>query len=111
MNEVKIFLQQDRDDNFVSSFTGHGCAISIAATSLLLELLQNKNKQQILTVIEEFRAMLKNEIEPDANILGKLVVFSGVKRYPSRIKCATLGCHALKLAVNKEKVDIATTEV
>ena len=45
------------------------------------------------------------------SVLGKLVVLSGVKAYPSRIKCATLGCHALKLAlVDDIACELATTE-
>jgi len=48
---------------------------------------------------QHFRAVLTGEIEPEEAQLGKLVSLAGVRRYPSRIKCALLGWHALMHAL------------
>ena len=42
-----------------------------------------------------FRAVLTGQLEPEGAHLGKLISLAGVRRYPSRIKCALLGWHAL----------------
>ncbi|MER3413419.1 MAG: SUF system NifU family Fe-S cluster assembly protein, partial [Armatimonadota bacterium] len=41
--------------------------------------------------------------------LGSLSVFQGVREYPSRIKCATLGWHALRAALEQSQ-QVVTTE-
>mgnify|MGYP005997604549 CR=1 FL=1 len=110
-DQLTVYLKKDSSGKLKVGFTGHGCAISIAATSLLLEAVQNMEQKVALKLIDEFRDMLKGSIDPDEELLGKLVVLSGVKAYPSRIKCATLGCHALKLALTEVEVELATTEL
>jgi nitrogen fixation NifU-like protein len=108
-DQVKIFVK-DVDGVIKSSFAGSGCAISMAATSLLLEAAQGRDKAYVLQLIEYYREMLTNDLEPLEEKLGKLVVLAGVRSYPSRIKCATLGCHALKLAIENDNSIVATTE-
>ena len=45
---------------------------------------------------------------PDADELGKLAVFSGVRDYPVRVKCATLAWHTLKAALEDEREPVST---
>ena len=45
--------------------------------------------------------MLTGQAEPQAAVLGKLVSLAGVRGYPSRIKCALLGWHALMHAIGE----------
>jgi nitrogen fixation NifU-like protein len=53
--------------------------------------------------------MMSNDAKNTPADLGKLEVLSGVKEFPSRIKCATLAWHTL-LAALKEKKDSVSTE-
>ena len=46
-----------------------------------------------------FRAVITGEMGPEGANLGKLVSLAGVRQYPSRIKCALLGWHALMHAI------------
>ena len=50
--------------------------------------------------------MLLGEAEPDEVPLGKLISLAAVRRYPSRIKCALLGWHALMHAISGQDAPV-----
>ena len=85
------------------SFEGSGCAISTASASLLTESLKGKTLAEAEALFESFHSLLTG-LEPAAEApkLGKLVVFSGVCDYPTRVKCATLAWHTLHAALHGE---------
>jgi nitrogen fixation protein NifU and related proteins len=107
---VKLYLNVQPNQTIQAQFTGHGCAISMAATSLLLELIQGQSVEDALHLIDQYRQMVKGELTVIPDVLGKLVSLSGVKGYPSRIKCATLGCHALKAVLSDQATQQVSTE-
>lgn len=91
-------------------FEGHGCAISMASASLMLEALQGKTLAEAETLFTQFHTLLiegqvSAEIEAQ---LGKLYILHGVAEYPSRIKCATLAWHTLHGLLQGEKVPVST---
>jgi nitrogen fixation NifU-like protein len=92
------------------SFQGNGCAISKASASLMTSQLKGKTASQARDLFQEFHGMVAGDLNPEtqANHLGKLVLFKGVREYSSRIKCATLAWHALVGALNRQ--DAASTE-
>ncbi|MBP1628901.1 MAG: iron-sulfur cluster assembly scaffold protein, partial [Holophagaceae bacterium] len=73
-------------------FQGHGCAISQASSSLMTTNVKGKPVVEAEQMVEEFRAMIRGSLDPtkDANILGRLSLFQGVRDLPSRVKCAVL---------------------
>jgi nitrogen fixation NifU-like protein len=81
-------------------FSGQGCAICIASASMMTEALRGADVEAAQRLQQRFRAVLTGEIEPEDAGLGKLVCLAGVRGYPSRIKCALLGWHALAHALN-----------
>ena len=82
------------------SFEGAGCAIFTASTSMLTEVLKGRRVEEIRGVVDEFVGMLTSgEKVPDPDGLGKLAVFSGIWKYPSRVKCAILCWHAVRSAL------------
>jgi len=93
------------------SFQGSGCAISKASASLMTEYVKGKTIDEIVQVFERFHALLTAPpgTSPSTDGLGKLAVFSGVREYPVRVKCATLAWHALKAALEANG-EIAKTE-
>ncbi len=110
-DRVTIFLKLDNDVVSEVSFEGSGCAISTASASLMTECLQGKTVEQAKAVFDRFRILVTGEqgaSDGDGG-LGKLEVFSGVSRYPARVKCATLAWHTLCAALN-DKHDPVTTE-
>lgn len=81
-------------------FTGNGCAICIASASMMTEALRGADAATAQDMQQRFRAVLTGQLDPEEAHLGKLVSLAGVRRYPSRIKCALLGWHALMHALN-----------
>lgn len=88
-------------------FSGQGCAICIASASMMTEAVRGHELQFARDLQQRFRAVLTGQMEPEAAHLGKLVSLAGVQRYPSRIKCALLGWHALMQALGGPETDAA----
>ncbi len=80
------------------SYEAQGCSISQASASVLTDLVVGKSVTEALAVHDAFLALMqsKGEGEPDGDVLEDAVAFSGVSRYPARIKCALLGWMAWK---------------
>lgn len=89
------------------SFIGHGCAISKSSASLMTEAVRGKSIAEVEDLFKNIHAML-TEAHPDCD-LGKLEVLSGVREFPSRVKCATLAWHTLHNAITLAR-DTAVTE-
>lgn len=87
------------------SFTGKGCAISKASGSMMTAKIKGKTlreargiKDQFLDLVTRDAAAVTAETEA---LLGSLNIFAGVKKYPIRVKCATLVWRALEEALNQ----------
>lgn len=93
------------------SFTGSGCAISVASASLLTETLQGKTEAEAKLFFQTFHESLtREEISSIPQGFGKLAVFSGVKAYPARVKCATLAWHTLLAALTQQQEPVSTED-
>jgi len=90
------------------AFEGSGCAISTASASMMTQTLRGKSVEEGEILFEKFHALLTGSDEP-AEDLGKLVIFSGVRNFPVRVKCATLAWHTVKAAL-ESRPEMATTE-
>jgi nitrogen fixation NifU-like protein len=76
------------------SFIGSGCAISKASASIMSDFVKGKDIKEARKIIHSFEELVKSG-SSDID-LDELEVFSGVHKYPLRVKCATLSWHALK---------------
>ena len=90
------------------AFQGQGCAISTASASLMTTALQGKTVAEAETLFGKFHDMVTGEGNAPPE-LGKLAVLTGVRDYPSRVKCATLAWHALQAALQNQ-TEAVTTE-
>jgi len=92
-------------------FDGSGCAISKSSASIMTTTLKGKTREEAEVLFNTFKDMMTSEpnVSIDAKDLGKLVVFSGVREFPIRVKCATLAWHTL-LAALKGGTDTVSTE-
>ncbi len=84
------------------SFEGTGCAISVASASLMSSALKGKSVEEAEKLFSLFHRLLTSEEElcsEEREALGKLQIFDGVKKYPMRVKCATLSWHAFDTAL------------
>jgi NifU homolog involved in Fe-S cluster formation len=82
-------------------FNGQGCAICMASASMMTEAVIGQPEEVVRDLQQRFRAVMTGQAEPEEVSLGKLVSLAGVRRYPSRIKCALLGWHALMHALQE----------
>lgn len=108
----KVHIYLDIENNKISNvaFEGSGCAISMASASILTELLKDKTVSESENIFKNFQDLLTNHENNCINYsLGKLEALSGVKQFPSRVKCATLAWHAFNSAI-KNKTEISCTE-
>ena len=83
---------------------GSGCAISKASASLMTEAVKGKKVSDAETMFQAFRDMLAGGKDAP----GKLAAFSGVRAFPSRIKCANLAWHALHAALQNSAERVTT---
>jgi len=111
-DNVHIFLKLDENKKIEDiSFEGSGCAISMASASIMTELLSGKNGNQTQEIVSDFLEMIKKKDILESKNLNenektKLMCLSGVKKFPMRVKCATLAWHTLTSAVNNDQVDL-----
>jgi nitrogen fixation NifU-like protein len=109
-DRISVFLGVD-DDGKVEEvgFEGAGCAISTASASMMTELVKGRPAAEVQKLFERFHDMVTGEKEADPDELGKLAVFTGVREFPLRVKCATLAWHTLRAAL-AGGAEIITTE-
>ena len=97
-----LYLQVENDKVVTGYFDGYGCTISIASTSILLEMIEGMEINQVLEIIAEYKKMLKSE-PYDKDILNEAIVFANTVRQPSRIRCATIGWDGVAELIDKHK--------
>ena len=83
------------------SWEGQGCSISMASASVLTDMTAGQPREAVLTLVDNFREVMRSRgtIEADEEVLGDAAAFSGVSRYPARVKCAMLAWVALEEAL------------
>jgi nitrogen fixation NifU-like protein len=86
------------------SFEGSGCAISKASASMMTQAVKGKSRDEAERLFAEFHRMVTGELDEEAepNSLGRLKIFSGVREFPARVKCASLPWHTLHAALAGE---------
>lgn len=86
------------------SFEGDGCAISKASASMMTQNLKGKTVEEAKAIFADFHKLVIGQLNPekDANVLGRLSIFSGIWKYPARVKCAALAWHTMNGALSRE---------
>ncbi len=114
-DKVHVFLKLDKEKKVEDiSFEGEGCAISMASASIMTETFKGKEFNVVKKILEHFLKMLKEGTKLSINSLNDdenttMMSLSGVKRFPMRVKCATLAWHTFMHAAEGKK-DTAITE-
>lgn len=97
-DSYELFLQVDEAGVILdASFQGAGCAISKASTSLMLDSVIGKHVSEAENLFRRFQRLVKEPGSAESHDpqMGKLAAFSGVWKFPSRVKCAILSWHAM----------------
>lgn len=85
-------------------FHGDGCSICMASASMMTTKIKGKTRAEAEALRDEFQRLVgtaPSTGEP-SKTLGDLRLLQGVRKFPQRLKCATLAWHALKQAMNED---------
>ena len=102
-DEIEIQVKLNGDIIEDMSFTGHGCAISQASTSIMIDVLKGKTIKEAKDIIQTFIDMIKRETKSEEELkkLGDAIAFKNVANMPARVKCALLAWHTMEELFNE----------
>ena len=106
-DEISIEVKMNGNIIENMAFSGHGCAISQASTSIMIDTLKGKTVEEAREIIKTFIEMIKREItdEEELKKLEDAIAFKNVSNMPARVKCALLAWHTIEDILNKEVKD------
>lgn len=106
-DKVHVWLKVTDDGRIEDvSFQGEGCAISKASSSIMTQTVKGKTVEEARSLFAEFHDVVMGKSAGEAH--GKMAVFAGVSAFPMRVKCASLGWHALKAALERPDAVVST---
>ena len=102
-DDITLEVKMDGDKIADLAFTGHGCAISQASTSIMIDLLKGKTKKEALERIEIFLKMIKREeIKPEElEKIEDAQALQNISNMPARVKCAELAWYTMQKLLEK----------
>lgn len=99
-DEIKLEVIFDGDRVSDLRFSGRGCSISQASASMMTQLVKGKSSNEIASLGDRFRDMVMGDTAAAGDkSLGSLRAFSGVARFPARVRCALLAWNAMESAL------------
>ena len=106
-DEIELEVKLGGENNNIiedMAFLGHGCAISQASTSIMIDVLKGKTIEEAKDIIKTFIEMIKREAtdEEELKKLEEAIAFKNVSNMPARVKCALLAWHTMEDLINKE---------
>ena len=103
----EITLEVKMNGNVIEdmAFSGHGCAISQASTSIMIDTLKGKTIEDAKEIISTFIGMIKREAKTEEELrkLEDAIAFKNVANMPARVKCALLAWHTFEDILNKKE--------
>ena len=90
------------ENNIISdvSYKARGCAISIASASIMSDTIKGKTLEEVNIIFDKFHRLCTGQTVEDDDDTEILKVLSGVSKFPTRVKCATMSWHAMRKAVD-----------
>ena len=103
-DEITLELKLNGDIIEDMAFSGHGCAISQASTSIMIDVLIGKTVEEAKEIIKTFIDMIKRETKSEEELekLEEAIAFRNVANMPARVKCALLAWHTIEDILNKK---------
>lgn len=103
-DEITLELKLNGDIIEDMAFSGHGCAISQASTSIMIDVLKGKTIKEAKEIIKTFIDMIKRKTKSEEELekLEEAIAFRNVANMPARVKCALLAWHTIEDMLNEE---------
>lgn len=100
-DDISLELKIEDDIIVDAAYSGVGCAISQASTSIMIDLIKGQSIEDALNIVDTFISMIKSEITKDEELeaLEDAIAFKNISNMPARVKCAVLAWHTLKEGV------------
>lgn len=99
-DELSIFVKLDGGRVADVRFTGRGCSISQASASMMTEQIKGKTIEEARALAARFKGMMQGQAI-DEDEMGELAALQGVRKFPVRVKCATLSWVALEQGIEE----------
>lgn len=92
------------------AFEGHGCAISMSSTSIMIDTLKGKTVEEAKEIVKTFIEMIKRETKSEEELakLEDAIAFKNVSNMPARVKCALLAWHTVNDLINLNEAEKGT---
>ncbi len=102
-DEITLQIKMNGDVIQDMAFSGHGCAISQASTSIMIDTLRGKTIEEAKEIVRIFIEMIKRETtdEKELKKLEDAIAFKNVSNMPARVKCALLAWHTIEEILEK----------
>ena len=99
----QLTVYVDIKDDIVSdvSYRARGCAISVASASMMTSIIKGKTIEGVNILFDKFHKLCMGEEVEDDDDIERLRALSGVSKFPTRVKCATMSWHAVREACTK----------
>jgi nitrogen fixation NifU-like protein len=81
------------------AYNGSGCSISQSSASMMTEAIEGKSVEEVNEISAAFTSMMRGADDIEPEMLGDLEALAGVRKFPVRVKCATLAWHTLNEAL------------
>ena len=120
-DQIQVQIRFDPSNDIIEdvAFTGEGCSICMASASMMTNKIKKKHSNEVMDIYNKFHRLVtelpdsENESQSDefknlSKALGDLSLLRGVRRFPQRVKCATLAWQALKEALSNRSADAST---
>ena len=101
-DEVKIELRIEGDEIEDVRFTSSGCAVSRASASIMTQAGKGKSRAEVEQLFSKFHELVTGKRKPseqESRSMGEMAAFSGVSKFPIRVKCASMPWHTLQAAL------------
>ena len=100
-DEVKLDVAIQGGQIAAVRFLGRGCSISQASASMLTQAIMGLSLEEAEPLFESFKGMMYGSDQVDPESLGDLEALQGVRKFPVRVKCATLAWNVLQEALEQ----------
>ncbi len=101
-DDIELELNIDNGIIKEAAFVGSGCAISMASTSMMIDLIKGNTIEEAKKKVDAFLELIKNEKtqEEVEQLLEDATLLSNIQHMPARVKCAVLAWHTLKNVID-----------
>jgi nitrogen fixation NifU-like protein len=104
-DEVTVELMMSGDVVDDVRFTSAGCAVSRASASIMTQSIKGKSRAEVEELFARFHGLVTGKVHPtekEARAMGEMAAFTGVARFPIRVKCASMPWHTLQAALRDD---------